>query len=1755
MAYKIKFENGHTVSFESEPSESDIDEAFTHTQTLGPKEQPTQEGMRAERVQDFYKDTGKGILETVGAVGSNMLLAPFAGLAGLTQLPNGLDKAVEAIGSVYDKGYQPKTDVGKAGTENVSNILNLPAEYGGKLGEAVAGNEGRLAGEILGEFATDILPLGALKRGKGKAKAPEAPKLDTIEQRLDAMVKKDASNPATGPVTDMRDADLAGYDQVLREPGSVNPYDVGGYVSKARDGVETTIDPEAQRTLFDEEISPNDVPRMEQPDLFSAEPPKPFELTAPEGDVPPMPPREVVKTRLDDPMLLERTPDGGLGEVRPVEPQTLAPTTRESASQKVADGQQFAMTAEERIYWEKTRKVIQEVSDGTKTLSNKEILNKIQDRAWVQDTIDKIVQRQEMFKEIEQRSQDRQAVKMAEKRREVLEDQLTALQEHLSAPRPDTSRAQQGPKTRTAKAIGQRGFANKQTGAFNPEVFTFGMRAVTKKLSALTDRLANDPVWLVGIRKAFDGTEPLKNKDGTPIVLLHGTTADINGGIRGSEQGFHAGYGSDSHFFVQNAGREGSKAYLDPSNQRRNGQMYPVVIKGGNYPKLAADAGDWSPKEILNPNRDSAKPIRDYIADALRRTGYTENQIDRLYIYVDNQVGMTATNQAFSDVLKRAGIDGFFYTNKAESPKSGKLFNLFNRDDVPTRQKIVSQQAQHPESFVTWNNNNFKSVYAAPSTPNQPRDPFKGPGKSQAGATTFFSFGKKDAKELIRDNNSKLNKIEQDLNSLSKSFWQDRSISGEDFRAQQADLLSQQRELEQVNRKWQQTLPPQRETEIHPGYKKIPLGAEVLTDRRGSLERATVRENRQSQFGDTTTWYPRVEFSDGQMKRLLPSDIKKVVRDPFKGPGKGQAGAIRLPFGKKPAVDQLKKIEGIKNDPQMRNIFPEQLSVDEVIKEHAARKTPDVDQNFLQRAANHLTKGSLYQAIKTDNPIVRVVGEKIRQANNYAMAATGRLVHDGLAPLAQKLSKQEKADVWAVQQMAEAKGVTLTPEFLREEGFNQKQIDWVTEHKSVMDDMYQRMSDSMRAAGLEPVSPRVAYVASRARGDFRRLIMKDDKVVGIMGDNTRMGLNKQIERLKAEHPEYKIGEERYYGGRKAKGTEEGFTQMLDFLSKNDPNLKEFVNHVNDMLSQDAFQYMNAKSHTMQKKRVFGMEGRKLYSDAVKNAEEGMQAQIRYAETMIKWSELSKAIAEIKPLLKQDNGLDMPNAKEWANEYIQGALGNSPGKLGDALDSVTAAIGKGTGVGTTVPAKVISAMKSYVNGTLLGFANVGFLTANALQLPRTMPEMAAWLNTKGIEAGYDLGLGRALISVQKQLTHGKLTDLERGAFDYAKKNHVYSSNLFESGNTVSKGLSYYWQKGTQIIASSLERETRKVAFFAYTHMLDEAGIKPSDGLYEAAQNLTDMHMNNYAQAEAPRIYQETGGIGRSAYNLMSFKHNELSRLAMFARNIPKKEFRPIGTAMASQIAFAGLIGTIGFAEADYLYEKITAMMGEPTSLTKTLLDNTEIWDFLKFGAGSLADVDLTSRMGLQLTPGSGLDLVAPGAGKLVDVAGAVGDFATQPNLYNAANVAREALPLSVGGIMDRTVFETEDGMALNRNKVTASAVRNDADKLWKALGMTGVNESVQKKLSYENQKIDQVYKDKRSKVIDGAIKEYYMRGVLPENWVERYVELQGDPKEAVATIKDRIESLNVDRPTKELMKNAASKSVTSQHKLLRRLGKE
>lgn len=111
----------------------------------------------------------------------------------------------------------------------------------------------------------------------------------------------------------------------------------------------------------------------------------------------------------------------------------------------------FDLTAEERIAWNKAKADLAEVAPGFKALSDKAVAAKMMDRAWMQDAVGKAQEKARAFEQIAARANTERARQAAIVDRERMLDLVADLEERLSAARPDTSRRQQGPKTRAAK--------------------------------------------------------------------------------------------------------------------------------------------------------------------------------------------------------------------------------------------------------------------------------------------------------------------------------------------------------------------------------------------------------------------------------------------------------------------------------------------------------------------------------------------------------------------------------------------------------------------------------------------------------------------------------------------------------------------------------------------------------------------------------------------------------------------------------------------------------------------------------------------------------------------------------------------------------------------------------------------------------------------------------------------------------------------------------------------------------------------------------------------------------------------------------------------------------------------------------------------------------------------------------------------------------------------------------------------------------
>lgn len=126
-------------------------------------------------------------------------------------------------------------------------------------------------------------------------------------------------------------------------------------------------------------------------------------------------------------------------------------TSLDSAAKKISAGKAFDLTAEERIAFNRTKVDLAEVAPAYAKLSDKQITERMMDRQWVADTVQKAREQALAFEQIAARAESEQAKFTAMAQRQRMMDLADSMEEKLRQGRPDNTRKSQGPKTREAK--------------------------------------------------------------------------------------------------------------------------------------------------------------------------------------------------------------------------------------------------------------------------------------------------------------------------------------------------------------------------------------------------------------------------------------------------------------------------------------------------------------------------------------------------------------------------------------------------------------------------------------------------------------------------------------------------------------------------------------------------------------------------------------------------------------------------------------------------------------------------------------------------------------------------------------------------------------------------------------------------------------------------------------------------------------------------------------------------------------------------------------------------------------------------------------------------------------------------------------------------------------------------------------------------------------------------------------------------------
>jgi hypothetical protein len=122
-------------------------------------------------------------------------------------------------------------------------------------------------------------------------------------------------------------------------------------------------------------------------------------------------------------------------------------STLKSATDKATAGRMFDLTAAEKVAFDKTRVDLAEAVPGMKSLSDKAVAAKMQDRAWVQDAVGKAQERARAFEAIAARADTERARQSALANRERMLDLAEQMEDMLRPGRP-VKTGGQGPKTR-----------------------------------------------------------------------------------------------------------------------------------------------------------------------------------------------------------------------------------------------------------------------------------------------------------------------------------------------------------------------------------------------------------------------------------------------------------------------------------------------------------------------------------------------------------------------------------------------------------------------------------------------------------------------------------------------------------------------------------------------------------------------------------------------------------------------------------------------------------------------------------------------------------------------------------------------------------------------------------------------------------------------------------------------------------------------------------------------------------------------------------------------------------------------------------------------------------------------------------------------------------------------------------------------------------------------------------------------------------
>lgn len=824
----------------------------------------------------------------------------------------------------------------------------------------------------------------------------------------------------------------------------------------------------------------------------------------------------------------------------------------------------------------------------------------------------------------------------------------------------------------------------------------------------------------------------------------------------------------------------------------------------------------------------------------------------------------------------------------------------------------------------------------------------------------------------------------------------------------------------------------------------------------------------------------------------------------------------------------------------------------------AAPESKDIRADQLLRGKT-VTAGINRIAGATNNPVIKYVRDTVRKG--FRSAENFARVHitdkQGMGPLWEKMSQQEKNEVWQTWGMGDKNETTFTPEQLRANGFNERQISFMEKLYKASDELYTKAQESYEHAGLKGFRKRAGWRPGIFTGDYKTIFsvpkMKDGVAVldkhgkpvlepiGIISADTKWQRDAIIKKLSSDLKQKYPGAiaedlpRTNLGGKGKSVTMLGdMAKVMDLLGGNDAAFKEVQDKIKEITAQVGSTMYGANLHALEKKGIFGNEGNKPWLNENANTNEGMRAFFKYVEEAAMSYEMLKTQVDVTGLLSNPALDHMQNAKQYVQDYMKQATGRGVSTEGAALNTLMDAPFKTIGIGPSVPREVIHQLSKRMGQLTMGMLNMPFLAMQLLQVPQTaIPEMlglARNADVSGLE--FTKAMSKASIDASMAM-FSKWFDIEPKGFqkdviDYAHDNGLMNFSEFEDVTkiTQSKGSRRFdavadWNR----IAG--EAATRPLVFFAFARMLENSGL-PKKEILDLAYNKTQYAMIDYTPMERPMMYTKAGEIGKMAGGLKTFQHGFIGQQIDWIRRAKQGDVVPLLSGLAMAVLGAGITGATAYEELDYIFGAITDKLGKRQTIREIALKNLPTW----LQDGVLSDktnTNVQSRLGMaDVVPNGWADFLSPYASTMGRMATSAYDLAVDPNKTTASNAALAWSPSSMRGVVENTLFKDREGAQKDKEE-RVDYPRTERDWKLRYFGLTSMEESKAKKELFTDSLAKLSDDEARAKVLT-RMKIGFRRspsfGTTEEfaKYKDIYINRGGDPNTLISSIEqDLVES--------------------------------